>query len=62
MQLIEGSPQPDVSLSDMARQIGISDEDAERLVARLETAGKLRREGERLIAIGSDGPGPGGRR
>lgn len=54
IQLIEGSPQPEVGLSEMAREIGITQDEAERLVARLERAGRLRRDGDRLVVVGKD--------
>ena len=53
IQLIEGSP-PEVGLPEMAREIGISEDEAERLIADLERAGRLRRDGDRLIVVASD--------
>jgi DNA-binding IclR family transcriptional regulator len=52
IQLIEGSP-PELSLAEMAREIGITEDEAEQLAARLERAGRLRRDGERLVVVGS---------
>jgi hypothetical protein len=37
----------------MAREIGITEDEAEQLAARLERAGRLRRDGERLVVVGS---------
>ena len=54
IRLIEGSPQPQVTLPEMAREIGITEDAAERLVARLERAGRLKRDGGRLIVVATD--------
>lgn len=54
IRLIEGSP-PEVTLAEMAREIGIGQDAAEELVARLESAGSLRRDGDRLIVVATDG-------
>jgi DNA-binding IclR family transcriptional regulator len=52
IQLIEGSP-PELSLAEMAREIGVTEAEAERLVARLERSGRLRRDGGRLVVVAS---------
>jgi DNA-binding IclR family transcriptional regulator len=51
LQLIEGSPQPDLSVAELGRAIGLSEEQAERLVEDLERDGQIVRDGDRLIAV-----------
>ncbi len=51
LQLIEGSPQPDLSVAELGRAIGVSPKEADRLVAELERAGHVTRDGDRVIAV-----------
>jgi DNA-binding IclR family transcriptional regulator len=53
IQLIEGSPS-ELSLAELAREIGISTEEAEGIVERLERQSRLRRDGARLIVVESE--------
>jgi DNA-binding Lrp family transcriptional regulator len=54
LQLVEGSPQPDVSIDEIGRAIGLTPEATERLVADLERDGHITRDGDRVIAVESD--------
>jgi DNA-binding IclR family transcriptional regulator len=51
LQLVRGAPQPGVDLDGMADQIGVSRERLEREVDALVRAGRLRRDGERLVVV-----------
>ena len=51
MTLIEGMPEADLYLDEIAREIGISQEEAGRLIEQLEREGKLRWEGKRPIVV-----------
>ena len=44
-------PEADLYLDEIAREIGISQEEAGRLIERLEREGKLRWEGKRPIVV-----------
>lgn len=57
LQLIEGSPQPDLSVTELGRAIGVSREEADRLVAELERAGHVTRDGDRVIAVENESGG-----
>ncbi len=51
VQLIKGSPQPELSMTGLAERTGLSEADTRRLVDGLVAEGRLRREGDRLIAV-----------
>ena len=51
LQLIEGSPQPDLSIEEIGRAIGVEGEALDELVHQLEREGHLRRDGDRVIAV-----------
>ena len=51
MTLIEGMPEAGLYLDEIAREIGISQEEAGRLIEQLEREGKLRWEGRRPIIV-----------
>jgi DNA-binding IclR family transcriptional regulator len=51
LQLIEGSP-ASLSVAELGREIGLTEEQAEKLVAELERDGHVVRDGDRLIGVG----------
>jgi DNA-binding IclR family transcriptional regulator len=51
VQIVKGSPQPEVSVSGIADQIGVDEAQAHALIDELVRQGRLTRDGERLIAI-----------
>ncbi len=51
VQLIEGSPQPELSITGLAERTGLSEADTRAHVDALIAAGRLRAEGDRLIAV-----------
>jgi len=51
LQLIEGSPNPPLMLGGMAETIGVSYEEAERLLEELVREGRVRMEGETPVAV-----------
>jgi DNA-binding IclR family transcriptional regulator len=51
VQLVKGSPQPELSLTGLSERTGLGEADTRRLVDALVAEGRLRREGERLIAV-----------
>jgi DNA-binding MarR family transcriptional regulator len=51
VQIVKGSPQPEVSASGIADQIGVDEARAGALIDELVRQGRLTRDGERLIAI-----------
>jgi DNA-binding IclR family transcriptional regulator len=51
VQLIKGSPQPELSMTGLAERTGLSEADTRRLVDGLVAEGRLRREGDRPIAV-----------
>ena len=51
LRIIKGSPHPDVSLAEIARQLGVSEDEARGLVDALERDGKLVRDGDRLVVV-----------
>ncbi|MFL5827530.1 MAG: hypothetical protein ACJ76V_13480 [Thermoleophilaceae bacterium] len=60
LQLIEGSPNPPLMLGGMAEAIGVSYDDAERLLGELIREGRVRMDGERPIAVEPSGGSTGG--
>lgn len=62
LRIVKGSPQPELSVAEIARQLGEPEEDTHDRVERLVRAGRLRREGDRLVAVDpSIGDAPPGR-
>jgi DNA-binding IclR family transcriptional regulator len=55
LQQIEGSPQPTLSIEEIGRAIGVEGAALDELVSELEREGHLRRDGDRVIAVGTDG-------
>jgi DNA-binding IclR family transcriptional regulator len=51
VQIVKGSPQPEVSVSGIADQIGVGDAETRALIDELVRQGRLTHDGERLIAI-----------
>ncbi|HWT24029.1 MAG TPA: hypothetical protein VN213_11035 [Solirubrobacteraceae bacterium] len=51
LRLVKASPQPELGVESMAQRIGIPLEDAEALVDELVGEGRLRRDGDRLLAV-----------
>lgn len=51
LRLLKGSPQPEVSIRSLADRMGASESATAALVEELETEGRLRREGERLLVV-----------
>jgi DNA-binding IclR family transcriptional regulator len=51
VELVKGSPQPELSMTGLAERTGLSEADTRRLVDGLVAEGRLRREGDRLIAV-----------
>jgi hypothetical protein len=61
LRLIEGTSKPELGLDEMARQLGLSQAEAGRLIEELEDEGHLRWQGERPIAVhGRDASGRAG--
>jgi DNA-binding Lrp family transcriptional regulator len=60
VRLVKGTPASFQSPAEMAREIGVSLEEAERRLARLVERGRLKREGDRFVAIDPEiGTAPG---
>ena len=53
VQLVKGSPQPELSITGLAERTGLSEADMRAHVDALVQAGRLRQEGDRLIAVES---------
>lgn len=51
MTLIEGTPDAEIYLDELAREVGISQEEAGRILEQLEREGKLRWEGKRPVIV-----------
>jgi DNA-binding IclR family transcriptional regulator len=51
LQLVAGSPQPEVGIDGIAEQIGLSRERTNELVDQLIAEGRLRRDEDRLIVV-----------
>jgi DNA-binding Lrp family transcriptional regulator len=51
LTLIEGTPDAGRALDEIAREIGISNEEAGRLIEQLERDGRLKWDGERPIVV-----------
>lgn len=51
LRLVKGTPQPEPSIAELARLIGEQESETRERVQRLIAAGRLRREGDRLIAV-----------
>ena len=51
MRLIEGTSHPELGLDEMARQLGLSQAEAGRLIEELEEEGLIRWQGERPVAV-----------
>jgi DNA-binding Lrp family transcriptional regulator len=51
LTLIEGTPDAGRSLDEFARELGISNEEAGRLIEQLEREGRLKWDGERPIVV-----------
>jgi DNA-binding IclR family transcriptional regulator len=51
LRLIKGAPQPEVSVPEIARRMGIRAAEAEELVERLIHEGRLLRDGDRLVVV-----------
>jgi DNA-binding Lrp family transcriptional regulator len=51
LKLIEGTPDPERHLDEFARQLGLSFDEAGRLIDRLEQQGRIRWEGERPVVV-----------
>ncbi len=55
VQLVKGSPQPELSTTGLAERTGLSEDEMRALVDELVAEGRLRREGDRLIAVEATG-------
>jgi DNA-binding IclR family transcriptional regulator len=53
VQLVKGSPQPELSISGLAERTGLGEAETRALVDALVREGRLREEGGRLIAVES---------
>jgi DNA-binding IclR family transcriptional regulator len=51
IRIIEGTPQPEVTVAAIARQVGISEDEVHGILEGLERDGKLTRDGDRLIVV-----------
>jgi DNA-binding Lrp family transcriptional regulator len=51
MTLIEGTPDAGLYLDELAREVGISQEEAGRLLEQLEREGRIKWEGDRPIVV-----------
>jgi DNA-binding Lrp family transcriptional regulator len=51
LNLIEGMPDAELYLDEIAREIGLSQEEAGRLIERLEREGLIRWEGKRPVVV-----------
>ena len=51
VQLVKGSPQPELSIGGLAERIDRDEAHTQGLVDALVAEGRLRREGDRLIAV-----------
>ena len=51
VQLVKGSPQPELSIGGLAERTGLSEAETRAHVDALVETGRLRREGDRLIAV-----------
>ena len=51
VQLIKGAPQPELSITGLAERTGLSEAETRAHVDALIAEGRLRAEGERLIAV-----------
>jgi DNA-binding Lrp family transcriptional regulator len=51
MTLIEGTPDAGRYLDELAREVGISQEEAGRILEQLEREGRLKWDGERPIVV-----------
>jgi DNA-binding IclR family transcriptional regulator len=54
-QLVKGSPQPELGTTGLAERTGLSEADVGAVVDELVAEGRLRREGDRLIAVEATG-------
>jgi DNA-binding IclR family transcriptional regulator len=53
VQLVKGSPQPELSITGLAERTGLSEAETRAVVDALVREGRLREEGDRLIAVES---------
>jgi DNA-binding IclR family transcriptional regulator len=51
LRLIKGSPQPEVSVPEIGRRMGVSAREAEELAEELVRQGRLLRDGDRLVVV-----------
>jgi DNA-binding IclR family transcriptional regulator len=51
LQLIKGSPQPEVWITGFAERIGVRDAEVQRMIGELLAEGVLLQQGERLIVV-----------
>ena len=51
LRLLKGSPQPELNVQALAQRTGASIAATESALERLESEGRLRRDGDRLIVV-----------
>ena len=51
LRLLKGSPQPELNVQALAQRTGASIAETESALERLESEGRLRRDGDRLIVV-----------
>ncbi len=51
LRLLKGSPQPELNVQALAQRTGTSISETESALERLESEGRVRRDGDRLIVV-----------